>query len=300
MIGPGLAGLWPAIDGEPIGSIVMSPEASDDVTGAAFGAAPRPQHLIVTVFGRYVRAHGGVIQVADLIEMMAVLGADASAVRSAVSRLKRRGVLVSIRSGGGAAYRLAESLEGVFSAGDHRIFEDRRAQASDPWLLASFSVPERERPLRHQLRKLLQRLGFGQVSGGLWIAPGRIADETRTALRGAGLDGYVELFLGDRVSDEPLVQAVRRWWDLPAIEPMYRGFIDGFRPVLTAEETDQEAFALHVGVITQWRRLTYLDPGIPLELLPEGWVGLEAERLFAELHQRLEPAAERFVAAVMS
>ena len=40
--------------------------------------------------------------------------------------------------------------------------------------------------------------------------------------------------------------------------------------------------------------------GIPLELLPDGWAGVEAEQLFGDLHRSLEPAAERFVTAVMS
>lgn len=259
-------------------------------------AGIRPQHLIVTVFGRYVRAHGGEIRIAALIDMMAALGIDAGVVRSSVSRLKQRGILVAE---GGGAYRLSASLEGVFAAGDSRIFESRRAEPDDPWLLASFSIPESERPLRHQLRKLLQRLGFGQVSGGLWIAPGLISDEAETALRRAGLDGYVELFLGSRVSSDPLEDAVREWWDLSAMEPLYRGFIDSFGNVIG--ETDERlAFAAHVRAITQWRRLVYLDPGLPLDLLPGGWVGIEAGRVFAELHAGLEPAAERFVTSVMN
>jgi len=269
------------------------PMDADDLTPEV---GVRPQHLIVTVFGRYVRAHGGEIRVAALIEMMSALGIDPGVVRSSVSRLKQRGILVSE---GGGAYRLSSSLEGVFAAGDRRIFESRRAQTSDPWLLASFSVPESERPLRHQLRKLLQRLGFGQVSGGLWIAPGLIADETRTALQGAGLDGYVELFLGSRVSSDPLDEAVREWWDLEAMEPLYRGFVESFGAVIG--ETDERlAFAAHVRAITQWRRLVYLDPGLPLGLLPDGWIGVEAARIFAELHADLEPSAERFVSSVMT
>lgn len=255
----------------------------------------RPPHLIVTVFGRYVRAHGGEVRIASLIEMMSALGVDAGVVRSSVSRLKQRGVLVSE---GGGAYRLSESLDGVFAAGDRRIFDSRRAEAGDPWLLASFSVPESERPVRHQLRRLLQRLGFGQVSGGLWIAPGLIVDETEAALRGAGLDGYVDLFLGSRVSSEPAEDSVREWWDLAAMEPLYRAFVDTFGGVI-GETDERAAFAAHVRAITQWRRLLYLDPGLPLSLLPDGWIGVEAARVFAELHAALEPAAERFVTSVM-
>lgn len=271
-------------------------ERSDDLL---IEVAARPQHLIVTVFGRYGRARGGVLQIADLIAMMAALGVDAGAVRSSVSRLKQRGVLVSDRTAGAAGYRLSQSLESIFEAGDHRIFEARRASVDDPWLLASFSVPERERPLRHQLRKLLQRLGFGQVSGGLWIAPGLIADETRTALRQAGLDGYVELFVGARVSDEPVIDAVRRWWDLPALEPLYRAFLDAYSDAPVSTVGDRDAFATYVAAITQWRRLMYLDPGIPLSLLPSGWVGVEAERLFADLQHALGQPAERFVSDLM-
>jgi phenylacetic acid degradation operon negative regulatory protein len=43
----------------------------------------------------------------------------------------------------------------------------------------------------------------------------------------------------------------------------------------------------------------YLDPGIPLSLLPSGWVGVEAERLFADLQQALGQPAERFVSDLM-
>lgn len=258
-------------------------------------AVVRPQHLIVTVFGRYVRAHGGEIRIAALIEMMSALGVEAGVVRSSVSRLKQRGILVSE---GGGAYRLSSSLEDVFAAGDRRIFESRRAESGDRWLLASFSVPESERPQRHQLRKLLQRLGFGQVTGGLWIAPGLIAEEAETALAGSGLDGFVELFLGSRLSRDPLEGAVREWWDLEAMEPLYRGFIETFSG-LSGETDERLAFAGHVRAITQWRRLVYLDPGLPLSLLPEGWVGVEAASVFDELHAALEPAAERFVSSVM-
>jgi phenylacetic acid degradation operon negative regulatory protein len=243
----------------------------------------------------YARARSGTLAISELISLMSTLGVDAGAVRSSVSRMKRRGVLVSTRKDGAAAYRLSDSLEEVFRAGDRRIFGQERAALDDPWLLASFSVPERERPVRHQLRTLLMRLGFGQVSGGLWIAPGIIVEESRSSLARAELTGYVDLFLGNCISDEPLELAVRKWWDLAALETHYRAFVETNSAAADRPGSDRDAFSAYTTAITQWRRLPYLDPGIPIELLPAGWAGIEAETLFATLRERLGEPAERFV-----
>jgi phenylacetic acid degradation operon negative regulatory protein len=52
-------------------------------------------------------------------------------------------------------------------------------------------------------------------------------------------------------------------------------------------------------MLTAWRRLPYLDPGIPLELLPAGWPGVRAGDLFGELDGRLrEPAAKHAQAVI--
>jgi phenylacetic acid degradation operon negative regulatory protein len=46
-------------------------------------------------------------------------------------------------------------------------------------------------------------------------------------------------------------------------------------------------------MLTAWRRLPYLDPGLPLEVLPGGWVGLTAGDVFADLNARLATPARR-------
>lgn len=277
----------------------MRAETSPPPADAPQDGPPRPQHLIVTLFGLYGRPRSGSIAIAHLVALMAELGVDGGAVRSSVSRLKSRGLLISDRGGGAAAYRLNDALVEVFASGDHRIFERQRAEADDLWLLAAFTVPESERPVRHQLRRLLARQGFGQVMGGLWIAPAVIGDETRTALRRAGLESYVELFQSTRISDEPMGDAVRRWWDLAALETLYDDFIRASGHVLDEPLDDRSAFQAYVRAVTQWRRLPYLDPGIPLALLPNRWAAVEAEKLFAHLRATLAPAAERFASALL-
>ena len=41
-----------------------------------------------------------------------------------------------------------------------------------------------------------------------------------------------------------------------------------------------QAFADYVRVLTAWRRLPFLDPGLPPELLPADWHGTRAAELF--------------------
>ncbi|MEU7065652.1 PaaX family transcriptional regulator C-terminal domain-containing protein [Streptomyces sp. NPDC046161] len=37
-------------------------------------------------------------------------------------------------------------------------------------------------------------------------------------------------------------------------------------------------------LLTQWRRLPYLDPGLPTELLPADWNAVTARQVFQQLH----------------
>ena len=36
-------------------------------------------------------------------------------------------------------------------------------------------------------------------------------------------------------------------------------------------------------MLTEWRRLPYLDPGLPLDVLPPDWNGSRAAELFTDL-----------------
>jgi DNA-binding transcriptional regulator PaaX len=42
-----------------------------------------------------------------------------------------------------------------------------------------------------------------------------------------------------------------------------------------------------------------VDPNLPVELLPEGWPGMKAERLFEDYRLLLAGQAERFVESAM-
>jgi phenylacetic acid degradation operon negative regulatory protein len=278
---------------------------STDPDADGEGRSPQPRALIVTIYGLYAREAGGWLSVASLIRLMAGLGADEPAVRSSISRLKRRGILEARRVGGAAGYGLSEAGRQTLAEGDRRIFQRPRARLTDGWLLAVFSVPEAQRQQRHALRSRLTWLGFGTVSAGVWIAPGHLADETAQVLDRSGLAGYVTLFRADYLAFGGVKEQIGQWWDLDRLQHMYQEFCRAHEPLLRrwagpVNLSDGEAFAAYVTALTDWRRLPFLDPGLPEELLPAQWHGRRAAELFAALHARLTEPARRHALAVTS
>jgi phenylacetic acid degradation operon negative regulatory protein len=277
---------------------------------------PPPRALIVTLYGLYAREEEGWLSVGALIRLLDEVGVDEPAVRSSISRLKRRGMLEPQRVDGRAGYRLSDRARQILDAGDRRIFGRKRASLGEGWVLAVFSVPESERQKRHALRSRLAWLGFGTVGPGVWIAPGHLEAETRDMLASEGLDAYVDLFHADYLGFRGVQEEAASWWDLAALDVLYRQFVGTFQPSLSrwrdgvggdgadgadgedgADREGQEgrAFADYVQALTVWRRLPYLDPGLAPELLPAQWSGTRAADLFFELRHRLEGPAHRFV-----
>src|SRR5262249_16963460 len=127
---------------------------------------------------------------------------------------------------------------------------------------------------RQVLRSRLGGLGFGTAAPGVWIAPAYLHEATADMLARLGLSGYADLFHADHLAFGDLAAKVRQWWDLARTERLARDFVTAYEPVLRgwarrrALSRPREAFADYVRVLTDWRRLPYLDPGLPAQLRP--------------------------------
>jgi phenylacetic acid degradation operon negative regulatory protein len=239
----------------------------------------------MTFFGAFLRRLGGWIAVADLIRLMAELDLDAQAVRSSVSRLKRRGMIAAERRDGAAGYRITAHGEAILRAGDARIFGRPREPG---WLLVVFSIPESQRSLRHRLRSGLSGLGLGTVAPAVWIAPAHVEGEVRRLVGDLGLADHVDLFAAS-----PLGADAARWWDLDALATEYRRYLSAWEPRL--EEAG--GFADHIRHLDAWRRIPFHDPGLPAGVLPADWPGEHAWEVFGALDARLSSAAWAEVSA---
>jgi phenylacetic acid degradation operon negative regulatory protein len=263
--------------------------------------ALHPRSIILSIYGEYARDVGGWLSVASLITMLNVVDVDESAIRSSISRLKRRGLLEPLSVEGVRGYSLSPMGRTLLVEGDKQIFGRRRAERDDGWLLVVFSVPEEQRAERHRLRTCLTALGFGSVAAGIWIAPANRLDLVRDSLGREGLDRFVDIFTAHyEAFGEPAARCWQ-WWDLDAMAAMFADFVTEQLPALRAWrrlasiDPGPRPFHTYLLALTKWRRLPYRDPGLPTELLPADWPGFAAEEVFFQLRDLLAAPARAWV-----
>jgi phenylacetic acid degradation operon negative regulatory protein len=277
-----------------------SANASLDNNDRATTARPRSQ--ILYIYGGFVRRLGGWLRVSALLELMAELGVEPPAVRAAVTRMKRGGLLSSTRRGGVAGYALTPKAWQILEEGDRRILTAREpASLADGWVLVIFSVPESLRDKRHQLRSQLNWLGFGTIASGAWIAPRRLRPEVESSLTRSGLLEFTERFDVSYGGVESSRRLARKCWDLTGLGGMYLRFVAHWEPVLehwfnsSADASPRSAFRDYISLVAEWRRLPFLDPGLPPEVLPGGWEGEKAKWIYFTLLGRIDELAMEYV-----
>ncbi|MGG7508230.1 PaaX family transcriptional regulator [Plantibacter sp. YIM 135249] len=257
--------------------------------------------LLRTIVGLYLRRLGGWIAAADFVAVMGELGVQPASSRTAIARLKQKRLLLAERHDGVAGYRLNPDAEPMLVAGDRRIFAVTRMTAGDPWRLVSFTIPEEHRAVRHQLRRRLRGIGCGTVAQGLWICPAFLGAEVDEIIAELDVREAVTSFVtADLAVADSLELAVTRWWDLEAIARLHSEFVeeaealtgglaDGGASATGTHSTS--ALASYVRGLDRWRPIPYVDPGLPLELLPADWPGRRSAELFDELSDRFAEAA---------
>lgn len=257
--------------------------------------------LLRTVIGSVLRERGGWMPASAFVTLLDAVGVPPDRTRTALSRVKARGLLTAESRDGVAGYALTPAARPMLARGDRRIHHPRAMAEGDPWCLVSFSLPERDRDLRHQLRRRLGWIGCGTVTGALWICPAMLVDEVEEIVADLRLADRVTLFVAEEVRGvTDLRTAVARWWDLAALRRRHDDFLaragaaGADRPGLTPAES----FRAWITVLDAWRPIPYLDPGLPVALLPDDWPGRRSVPMFLHARDRVAAAAGEFARTV--
>lgn len=261
----------------------------------------RPNSFIFTLFGDVVERGAGdhCLALGDLVRLMGSFGVSEAAVRQAVSRMARQGWVIAERRGNRAFYAVTERGRRRIEELNPRIYGPV-IEWDGRWRMLTYTVEEARRERRDRLRKELAVLGWAPLSASIWISPGDSLAAARSAAEGAGAGGDVHLFLGEYRGPLGDRELVARCWDLKAIARAYREFVERYAPRLERERdarglSDGAAFVERLWLVHDYRRFTYLDPGLPSELVPAHWPGTAAAAIFREYYELLKMKSLRYL-----
>lgn len=250
--------------------------------------------LLLVVLGEFVLPVDEPVRSTPLIGALTDLGFGVGAARKALQRTAERGVVRAHRDGRQMTYQLTATGRALLVAGGERVygFTGTGPDWDGRWLVVSVSVPEAQRPLRHQLRTRFTWAGLGSPAPGLWVTPHADRADVVAGIMGElGLDESAYSTIGPfgPVGDE--AEMVARAWDLDGLEAGYRAFLDrytGRRP-----RTDLEAFRAHLDLVQSWRRFPYLDPTLPPALAGPHPLARRATRAFGQHYAAWQPRSLR-------
>ncbi|MBN9177384.1 MAG: PaaX family transcriptional regulator [Microbacterium sp.] len=263
------------------------------------GRKRSPAHQILTLFGDYWWGVPESLPTGAVLASMADLGVKAPAARASLARLTDRGLLEMTKTGRRTSHALTDRGRAIMTEEADWL---RRFGQEDPdwdglWSAIFFSIPEKNRPLRHAARTRLRWLGYAPLYDGVWISPfdsvSRITAELASlgVLEIASLRGALTVATGDT----PM-----RAWDLTSLRGEYEEFLarlgDCTEPVVAGPHP-HAALALRTSFMLTWQSFRHADPGHPMTLMPPDWPRARAREAFVSIYNALGPAAEERVRA---
>jgi phenylacetic acid degradation operon negative regulatory protein len=263
----------------------------------------RPQDLIFTLYGDFLRQRGAPVWVGSLIGLLEPLGLSATNVRTVLSRMVAKSWLAAERDGRRSYYGLTTRGRTLLEEGAKRIYAPpRQVEWDGEWTLLAYSIPEEHRSLRDRFRVRLSWLGFGSLGNGLWVTPHDVRGELARVCSELGVAEYVEVFRGSHVGGSRPERLVAQLWDLEGLNARYEEFVGRHLTAcvrLQEEGPDsvdpRAAYVARFRLVHEYRQFPLEDPFLPRPLQPADWAGECALALFRRYHDLLEPVADRFV-----
>ncbi|MFV2177176.1 PaaX family transcriptional regulator C-terminal domain-containing protein [Actinomadura sp. LOL_016] len=263
-----------------------------------------PQHLVLGLFMDYWLDREEYLPSAAMVELLTEFDNTAPSARAAIARLARRNVLETTKKGRRTYYRLTATAARPLDQIQERVVRFRAEERpwDGAWTTVMFSVPEERRDLRYVVRTRLRYLGYAPLYDNVWVSPRADRDQTVELLESVGVANAT--VLRSEVTYAAGGGAPLSAWDVDAIGARYAEYIAEFEPLLDRVEHGRvgaaEALVARTDVKESWRELLSVDPELPEDLLPSGWPGRRAQRIFARVYDGLGPLAEARVRQIIA
>ena len=254
----------------------------------------RSTSLIITVFGDVISCHGGVIWLGSLVKAMSLMGINDRLVRTSVFRLVKEDWLCAERVGRRSYYRFTAYGENEYQRAASRIYGEPKNPWNGRWQL--LLVRDIEEPvIREKVRRSLQWQGFRSISPGVFAKPESGGISVMQTLEEFGVKDQVipmEASTFEGTSKNLLSSIVAEHWHLEDVADRYKVFLRRFDEINSLLDggitfSMADAFVVRVLLIHDLRRAILQDIRLPDEILPVEWPGRAAEKLAANIYQKV-------------
>ena len=271
--------------------------------GISRASTYHPQQVVLTLYGDYILHLGGEIGIDTLIKLLANFDLSQQAVRSAISRMSRKGLIKVRRVGRRSYYSLTSHGRTLLTEGARRIFKRKTTKWDGNWNIVTYSIPEKTRETRDIFRRELAWLGYGPLSEATWVSPYDMTAEVNELAEKLNIRDRVQIFSAKQAGSARPTSIINWCWDLDKIHEKYYDFVGKYQKKLTDHQKRLQAgeviepgecFVERFHLIHEYRRLPFYDPDLPIELLPENWLRPQAANLFNEYHDLLAKKANEY------
>lgn len=197
--------------------------------------------------------------------------------RSTISNLEKDGFLKKA-DGKEETYMLTEKGFDDLSY-EFPFFRFLKRKWDSKWRIISYEIPESKREIRDRLRREMQGWGLGPWHRSFWLTPHPVIDNLKNLVAGKAEEQYIQAFESDHSfgNRDVLIEKV---WGKSALDKKYRELFKKWHEILSKDGDKADKFAK---VINEYITLLRLDPGLPVELMGDSWIGYEAMNIFKEI-----------------
>lgn len=147
------------------------------------------------------------------------------------------------------------------------------------WRILSYEIPEKKRELRDKLRREVSGWGLGPWHRSFWLTPHPVIDSLKQLVSQKEEEQYIQAFESEHVFGDRAV-LIEKVWGIADLDKKYRELFKKWHDVLAREGDKTEKFRT---VVNEYVTLLRQDPGLPVELVGDKWIGYESYNIFKEI-----------------
>ncbi len=273
---------------------VMKTEPLTSILAAA-SESSTAQAILITVFGDALYPRRQPTSVVDLALLVAPLGVNERAVRTALLRLSRENVVASKREGRHSLYSVAPESVETFRRAEARIYGDASPDWNGEWTVAIID-PSSEASDRARFQRELRWMGMATLQTGVLVSP-TIDTDTVFSLAQMHRVTLTALFRSSLASGQLAGDPQLAAFTDPSgqLHELHEAHIAKWAQVKAVQIAPETTFAYRTTLIDDWRRIALRTVDAPRELLPDTWLGDSARSVTHDLYDDLFAMSEEYL-----